>query len=138
MIEEVYVVQKVAWEYNDEHYYTGESDGGNPVIAYINEDTAKKVADDLTYKYVTESWGGFTPCEYSYDGYRELEFIARDDELVDMLRKAGVIDHKDDLGVSPWEFKITKEHNVTPELVHRLLDVCGIYFYSVIKVKIDG
>lgn len=71
MSKKIYVINEISFEYNDEYYYQGESEGGEPVQAYSTKEKAQAAIPELTKKWIldnsTSDW--MSVAEYGgYDG----------------------------------------------------------------------
>lgn len=51
-MSKIYVITEASFEYNDEIYYQGESEGGEPVLAYSTREVAEKALDIKTREWV--------------------------------------------------------------------------------------
>lgn len=64
----IFVVTEISFEYNDEYYYQGESEGGKPVEAYSTKLKAQEAVNVRTKEWLKEisesKWGGIT--DYGY------------------------------------------------------------------------
>lgn len=71
-MSKIYVITELSFEYNDEIYYTGESEGGEPVEAYSSQESADKACDLKTKDWVTnlltEDYYGLSSYAYDLDG----------------------------------------------------------------------
>lgn len=60
----IFVVTEISFEYNDEYYYQGENEGGEPVEAYPTEIAAKEAVKAKTREWLKEisnaRYGGLT------------------------------------------------------------------------------
>jgi hypothetical protein len=52
MSTKIYVITELSFEYNDEIYYTGEAEGGEPVEAYSSKESADKACNLKTKDWV--------------------------------------------------------------------------------------
>lgn len=50
--EKLYAIIEIGWEYNDEHYYRGESGGGTPTKVYRSKERAEDELDRLNGKWL--------------------------------------------------------------------------------------
>lgn len=61
MSKKIYVISEISFEYNDEYYYQGESDGGTPVEAFSTKERAKQELPVYTRNWIKEQseskWG---------------------------------------------------------------------------------
>lgn len=78
----IYVVTEISFEYNDEYYYQGESDGGTPVKAFSTKEKAEEALPEYTRNWIKETseskWSSIL--DYTgedRDGF-DVEAFARD------------------------------------------------------------
>jgi hypothetical protein len=71
MSKSIFVINEISFEYNDEYYHTGESEGGQPVQAYSTKAKAEAAISELTKEWVKEhsesEWSSIT----DYSNYDE-------------------------------------------------------------------
>ncbi len=69
-MSKIYVITEASFEYNDEIYYQGESEGGEPVLAYSTKSAAETALDIKTREWVDGTrtrYSGLSDYGYSLD-----------------------------------------------------------------------
>lgn len=122
-----YVVSEVAFNYNDEVYYTGEVTGGCPIHVCTNKDAAEKKKKELSLAKLREIAGDRYESIGHY-GYG-LEEITHDEELFEDFWKRLTGETAED----NWTLAIPED--AKDEQLEELLSLLSIEFFMVTEVE---
>lgn len=109
----VYIVQHIGYEYDDEHYYRSQCEGGNPERIFKNKKKADKLCLELNKKEIV----GLNLYEYDPD-FETIE------------------DLKDLICGNPKDYEaIVKDCSV--EDIKKIMRLTRIRFYEVIEMELE-
>lgn len=121
-----YVVQEVAWEYNDETYSRGEEGGGTPEKVFLSEAKAREFASELSAKKIKDI-DVFLYCD-SYS----VDFEKLNERLGEVIPKFKPID-KD-----CYEWSVPKlSKDKLKEVVRIFEEEAKFFLYEVVEVDVD-
>lgn len=106
MDTKVYSILEKGWEYNDEYFYTPESNGGRPIFVTLNKNVAKKKLEELLIKTLR----GLPIGEYSDYGDLSWYYGISHDTINDIF------------GTSYKDWDITIPDNATDKQMKTLID----------------
>ena len=115
---DAYVLHSVAFEYDDQNYYTGENSTGSTVKVYMSREKAEK------------DWIEKNMAELVDVNLFEYSICEDHDEIKSILEKLGIEYVEED----EYDVKIK---SLTPEQAKLFMGETGLEFYSIEKVKLD-
>jgi hypothetical protein len=137
MPKTVYAVLEVAYEYNDETYSAGDSNGGFPEHIFLTKEAAQKYAD----KKNLEQMRGLNLAEYCYDIEDLIEYDWRKKENKEAKVKE-VSDWFRALSEDPEEFTLEDNYNLeipttaSDEDIAKLYNLLNLEFFTVVESKL--
>lgn len=126
----IFVVTEVSFEYNDEYYYTGESDGGTPVKAYSTKEKAKAAIPEYTRNWIKEQsdskWGSI------------LDYVGedRDGFLVDVFASDAGLD-EDEVTTAFDNYDTAKINEFISNNLDSAVKAFNVTLFKVTEVELD-
>lgn len=127
MSKTVFVIQKIAWEYNDEYMYTHDGTPGGPVEVHLSREAAELRCRRMNVLNLRgESLYGW----HSNDIDTILAAGVTEKSLIETCKQLGIPDAGDD--------GITVPGDATYEVCEAIYKCLSLLFFEVVEVPLDG